>query len=58
MLSSLNDKFNEFGIYFEDVVVMNVRLPGELRYSLQTSTTYDVHLQNQIKKHENFKLKL
>lgn len=56
--ANLNEIFNQFGVYFEDVLVMNVRLPGELRHALQTSTTYDVHLQYQQKVYENSTLKL
>ena len=31
MLSDLNEKFNEFGVYIECVYIMNVVVPTELR---------------------------
>ena len=58
MLNDLNGKFNDFGVFFEQVVVMSIIIPGQLRYCQQSTTAYDVHLQNQIKKHENFMIKL
>lgn len=58
MIADLNAKFNEFGVYIEHVVIMNVVMPTELRASLQATTAYDAYLQNHIKKYQNFVLTL
>jgi hypothetical protein len=49
MMGELNLRFNNYGVYIEQVNVMNVIIPKDLRVALQQATTYDVHLQNQIK---------
>ena len=49
MMAELNMKFNQYGVYMEQVNVMNVIVPKDLRNALQLATTYDVHLQNQVK---------
>lgn len=43
--NDLNIRFNEYGVYFEQVNVMNVIIPRDLRNALQQATTYDVLLQ-------------
>lgn len=43
-MEDLNKRFNYYGIYIELVNVMNVIIPKDLRYALQTATTYDVLL--------------
>ena len=48
-MEDLNKRFNYYGIYIELVNVMNVIIPKDLRYALQTATTYDVLLQQQVK---------
>ncbi len=54
ILEDLGTRFNDLGVYFESVTIMNVIIPRDLRFSLSASTTYDVHLQNQIKLQGNF----
>lgn len=49
MMAELNSRFQQYGVYIEQVTVMKVIIPRDLRIALQTATTYDVHLQNQIK---------
>ncbi len=42
--SDLDLRFNKYGVYFEQVNVINVIIPKDLRYALQQATTYDVLL--------------
>ena len=42
-------RFNQYGVYVEQVNVMNVIIPRDLRNALQLATTYDVLLQQQVK---------
>ena len=42
-------RFNQYGVYVEQVNVMNVIIPRDLRNALQQATTYDVLLQQQVK---------
>lgn len=49
LMADLNARFNSYGVYIEKVNVMNVVIPRDLRYALQTATTYDVLLQQQVK---------
>ncbi len=58
MLVGLNSKFNQLGVYFENVQIMTIQIPPQLRKDLAETTSYDTKLQNQIKKHENDKLTL
>lgn len=47
--SDLDIRFNKYGVYFEQVNVINVIIPKDLRYALQQATTFDVLLQQQVK---------
>lgn len=58
MKEGLNTRFNAYGVYIEQVTVVKVLVPRELRIALQQATTYDVFLQNQIKFQENVKIKM
>jgi regulator of protease activity HflC (stomatin/prohibitin superfamily) len=49
LMDDLNRRFNQYGVYVELVNVMNVIIPKDLRHALQTATTYDVLLQQQVK---------
>ena len=49
LMDDLNQRFNQYGVYIELVNVMNVIIPKDLRYALQTATTFDVLLQQQVK---------
>jgi hypothetical protein len=42
-------RFNQYGVYIEQVNVMNVIIPKDLRNALQLATTFDVLLQQQVK---------
>ena len=46
----LEKKFIEYGVVIEQVNIMNVILPKEMRVSLMATTNYDVYLQMQVKK--------
>ena len=41
-MAELNARFNSFGVYVEQVNVMNVIIPKDLRIALQQATAYDV----------------
>lgn len=58
MKQELSVKFQEFGIYFEDILIVNVIIPQDLREVLGQATTFDVHLQNQIQSNKNVVIKL
>jgi len=38
-------RFNKYGVYFEQVNLINVIIPRDLRIALQQATAYDVLLQ-------------
>lgn len=44
LLSDLNRKFMNYGVYVDQVSVSNVIIPRDLRIALQQATTYDVLL--------------
>ena len=44
LMDDLNLRFNQFGVYIQQVNVMNVIIPSDLRNALQTATTFDVLL--------------
>lgn len=50
IVKDMNDKFNEFGVYIEHMVVMTVVVPEMLNRTLHQSTSFDVKIQNSIKK--------
>lgn len=45
LLEDLKKKFIVYGVVIEQVNVMNVILPREMRVSLMATTNYDVYLQ-------------
>ena len=45
ILHQLIEKFKIYGVVIEQVNIMKVFLPADLRYSLSATTTYDVWLQ-------------
>jgi membrane protease subunit (stomatin/prohibitin family) len=45
LLQELQNKFAEYGVVIEQVNIMNVILPRDLRINLQETTSYDVLLQ-------------
>lgn len=49
LLQDLQNKFLIYGVIIEQVNVMNVILPREMRVSLMATTNYDVYLQKQVK---------
>ena len=53
LLSDLNKKFVEFGVFFENVQILQIKIPDQLQQALSDTTAYDIKLQNQIKKHQN-----
>jgi len=53
MMEQLQTKFNPYGVYIEQVNIMNVILPRDLRIALMNTTNYDVFLQKQVKAQEN-----
>lgn len=53
MMTDLQAKFSPYGVVIEQVNIMNVILPIELRHCLMATTTYDVYLQKQVKQQEN-----
>ena len=50
MLKDMQDKFLPYGVEIEQVNVMNVLLPKDLRHTLGDTTRHDVKLQEQIKR--------
>ena len=54
----LHEKFRPFGVIIEQVNIMNVFLPKDLREILMHTTNYDVYLQKQVKEQEYKMLKL
>jgi regulator of protease activity HflC (stomatin/prohibitin superfamily) len=53
LLSDLNRKFVAFGVFFENVHIIEIRIPTTLKRDLKKTTGYDVKLQKQIKQHQN-----
>ena len=47
------EKFLPYGVVIEQVNVMSVMLPKDLRHVLSETTNNDVYLQNQVKSQEN-----
>jgi len=45
LLEDLVEKFSVYGVIIEQVNIMNVILPREMRVSLMATTNYDVYLQ-------------
>jgi len=45
MMQDLQAKFNPYGVVIEQVNIMNVILPRDLRIALMHTTNYDVYLQ-------------
>lgn len=58
LLQDLNRKFVEFGVYFENVHILQIKIPDQLQRTLSDTTAFDIKLQNQIKKHQNAMLVL
>lgn len=58
MTQDLQKKFEPYGVVIEQVNVMNVILPVDLRFALMQTTTFDVFLQKQVKQQENRLLQL
>jgi hypothetical protein len=56
IVDEMNEKFNEFGVFIENMVIMSVQIPSELRQVLHETTSFDVKLQNSLKKHQWTKL--
>lgn len=53
MKQELQKKFAPYGVVIEQVNIMNVILPRDLRIALMHTTNYDVFLQKQVKQQEN-----
>lgn len=53
LLADLVEKFSIYGVVIEQVNIMNVILPRDLRVCLMETTNYDVYLQKQVKWQEN-----
>ena len=53
LLQDLDVKFKEFGLHFENVQILQIKIPTVLQRALSETTAYDIKLQNQIKKHQN-----
>ena len=49
----LVEKFKIYGVVIEQVNIMNVIIPRDLRICLMETTNYDVYLQKQVKWQEN-----
>lgn len=58
MTADLQKKFEPYGVVIEQVNIMNVILPVDLRFALMQTTTFDVFLQKQVKQQENRLLQL
>jgi regulator of protease activity HflC (stomatin/prohibitin superfamily) len=52
LLTILKDRFKEYGVVIEQVNIMNVIIPRDLRIALMATTNYDVYLQKQVKEQE------
>lgn len=51
-LKSLNEKFDEFGVTFNNATIKRVLLPPELEATLEQKTTFDSKQREEIKKHQ------
>lgn len=49
MHQDLQKSFSDYGVYIEQVNIMNVIMPRDLREFLMHTTNYDVYLQKQVK---------
>lgn len=58
LLEDLKEKFAVYGVIIEQVNIMNVILPREMRVSLMATTNYDVYLQKQVKEQTYKMLKI
>lgn len=54
----LEQKFAPYGVVIEQVSIIKVILPKDLRTCLMYATNYDVYLQKQVKQHKNTLLKI
>ena len=45
LLKTLQDNFSHYGVVIEQVNIMNVIIPRDLRIALMATTNYDVYLQ-------------
>lgn len=52
MLTSLNEKMNEYGIAIDQVTIANVTLPSDVALNMQNTTTYESKQSEQVKKQE------
>ena len=52
LLDVLIGRFKEYGVVIEQVNIMNVIIPKDLRVALMATTNYDVYLQKQVKEQE------
>ena len=48
----MNNKFKDYGVVIEQVNIMNIMIPKDLREALTFTTNYDVMLQQQVKQHD------
>jgi hypothetical protein len=51
-------RFKEYGVVIEQVNIMNVIIPRDLRLALMATTNYDVYLQKQVKEQEYKMIKI
>ena len=58
LLTTLKDRFKEYGVVIEQVNIMTVIIPRDLRSCLSATTNYDVYLQEKVKKQENTMLRI
>jgi regulator of protease activity HflC (stomatin/prohibitin superfamily) len=58
LLQCLQNRFKEYGVVIEQVNIMNVIMPRDLRIALMATTNYDVYLQKQVKEQEYKMIKL
>jgi len=58
MMTQLQVKFKPYGVVIEQVNIMNVILPRDLREYLMFTTNYDVYLQKQVKQQINKMLQI
>ena len=52
LVAVLVERFKEYGVIIEQVNIMNVIIPKDLRVALMATTNYDVYLQKQVKEQE------
>ena len=58
LLACLKERFIEYGVVIEQVNIMNVIIPRDLRVALMATTNYDVYLQKQVKEQEYKMIKI